>query len=296
MSLNAVINHMNVYIRRAIYDVVPLEWEIYERIIFDYEILYVAEGKCFVKLGENEYHAQKGNLFFIKPNVRHFIRSEGTERLHQPHIHFDFSYDNNSSKVYIPIAENRQTKKDAYLTRQDVTTKDLLYIKEFFRFGDDPKIRSLIMKIIDLQSSLAPADIIRKNAYLLELLCILIRASNESGAPADYESASFERINAIIESNYNKPLRLPAICAQIGYSKNYFTHIYKEYFGYTPKQYHEKLRLDKAISYLNLPSVSVTEISYALGFDTIHDFSRFFKRKTGYSPSDYRENVLHKND
>lgn len=289
-SLNAVLNNMNVYVRRAIYDVVPLGWEIFERIIFDYEIMYVAEGNCMVRLGENVYHAQKGDLFFIKPNVRHSMKAEGNARLHQPHVHFDFHYDDNSGKVYIPIMKGQDTDKDLSLLRQDVTTKELLYIREYFQFKDDPYARSLLMHIIELQNSLRPADIIRKNAYLLEIICFLAKASSREDDAVDYEKDSFELVNKIIESNYNKPLRLSQVCAQIGYSKNYFTHIYKAKFGCTPKQYHEEIRIDKAISYLSIKSITVTEIAYTLGFETIHDFSRFFKRKTGLSPSEYREN------
>ena len=289
-NLNSVINHMNVSIRRAIYDVVPSEWEIFDRIIFDYEIMYIAEGRCYIKLGENEYHAQTGDLFFIKPNVRHHIKSEGRERLHQPHIHFDIHYDRNSSKVYIPTARNQDFTKDLYLLRQDVTTKELLYIKEYFQFKDDPHIRNLILQIIKLQNSLLPADIIRKNAFLLELLSRLVRESAERGITIDYNEEFFRRVNEVIESNYNKPISFTSICEQIGYSKNYFTHIYKERFGQTPKQYYEEIKLNKAISYLSNANISVTEIAYTLGFDTIHDFSRFFKRKTGVSPSDWRHN------
>lgn len=288
-SLTSVINHMNVYIRRAIYDVVPLGWEIYERIIFDYELLYIAKGRCYIKLGENEYNAKTGDLFFIKPGIRHAIKSEGEERLHQPHIHFDLHYDSNSSKVYIPVAKDQDVHSDSYLLRPDVTTKNLLNIREYYRFPDESVVFNLMQSIIGLQNSVLSSSIIRKNAYLLELLSLLVSASDGKVLPADYNDELFERTNNVIESNYNRPLSLTEIANQIGYSKNYFTHIYKEKFGKTPKQYYEEVKLNKAMSYLQNANISVTEISYTLGFDSIHEFSRFFKRKTGLSPSEWRK-------
>lgn len=288
-TVNQIINHMNVFVRRAIYDIVPLGWEIFERIIFDYEIIFISEGHCYAKIEDREYHARQGDLLFIKPNVRHLIKAEGTTRLHQPHIHFDLQYDKNSEKVYIPIAKNADTSNDLQLLRKNVTNEHQLYIKEYFSFSESaPYVRNLILHIIELQNALDSASTVRKNAYLLELISYLIAQSEQNSPVVRYEQDIFERVNALIESSYNKPFSLTNILNQIGYSKNYFTHLYKQHFGQTPKAYHEQLRIDKSISYLSMPDINVTEIAATLGFETIHDFSRFFKRKTGLSPSDYR--------
>ena len=295
-SINSIINHLNVFIRRAIYDVVPVGWEIFERIIFDYEIMLVNEGNCYIRIEDREYHAHPGDLVFLKPDVRHRMKSEGKTNLHQPHIHFDLQYDDLSERVYIPITKDADLSKDRYLLRPDVTGKELLNIREFFSLGEGaPYVRNLILSVIDLQNSLDPADMVRKNAYLLELLSFLMKQSLDDRPAISHEKDLFERVNTLIASSYNKPLPLSNICEQIGYSKNYFTHLYKEHFGYTPKQYHEQLRIDKAISYLNMQDINVTEIAFALGFETIHDFSRFFKRKMGVAPSEYRQS-LHAKD
>lgn len=295
LSVNSIINHLNVYVRRAIYDIVPIGWEIFERIIFDYEIMFVSEGRCYIRIEDREYHARQGDLIFLKPNVRHLMKAEGNTRLHQPHIHFDLQYDALSEQVYIPIAKDADLTADLRLLRPDVTQKGRLYIKEFFSLSEFvPYMRNLILHVIDLQNSLDPADMVRKNAYLLELISFLMKQSEETRAPISYEKDLFERVNALIASSYNKPLPLANICDQIGYSKNYVTHLYKQHFGQTPKQYHEQLRIDKAISYLNMPDINVTETALTLGFETIHDFSRFFKRKTGVSPSEYRQNLPRK--
>ncbi len=295
-SVNHIINHLNVFIRRAIYDVVPLGWEIFERIIFDFEIMLVNEGNCYIRIEDREYHAHPGDLVFLKPGVRHLMKAQGSAHLHQPHIHFDLQYDDLSERVYIPIGKDMDFTDDLFLLRPDVTGCAGLNIREFFSLGESaPYVRNLILSVIDLQNSLDPADMVRKNAYLLELLSFLMKQSLDDRPAISHEKDLFERVNTLIASSYNKPLPLSNICDQIGYSKNYFTHLYKEHFGYTPKQYHEQLRIDKAISYLNMQDINVTEIALTLGFETIHDFSRFFKRKMGVSPSEYRQN-LHAKD
>lgn len=49
------------------------------------------------------------------------------------------------------------------------------------------------------------------------------------------------------------------------------------------------IRCELACSYLRQPSVSVTEITFLLGFTDVSNFTRAFKRWTGVSPTKYRE-------
>lgn len=48
-------------------------------------------------------------------------------------------------------------------------------------------------------------------------------------------------------------------------------------------------REDLARTYLSQPALSVTEIAYRLGFTDLSNFTRAFKRWTGQSPSEYRQ-------
>ena len=53
-------------------------------------------------------------------------------------------------------------------------------------------------------------------------------------------------------------------------------------------QYLNKLRLSAAISYLVNTEMGVQQIAEATGFNSIHYFSRLFKRKYGSSPQQWR--------
>ncbi|MDC7218305.1 MAG: AraC family transcriptional regulator [Spirochaetales bacterium] len=62
----------------------------------------------------------------------------------------------------------------------------------------------------------------------------------------------------------------------------------KEETGYSLKPFLDRERIEHAQTLLHLSDLSVTEISYHLGFSDIWGFSKFFRRMTGQSPSDYR--------
>jgi Transcriptional regulator containing an amidase domain and an AraC-type DNA-binding HTH domain len=72
----------------------------------------------------------------------------------------------------------------------------------------------------------------------------------------------------------------------MGYSR--FRKIFKETTGLSPNQYHLNLRLDKAKDLLTSTNLTINEVAYQTGFDSIFYFSRLFKKKNGLPPKEYR--------
>jgi AraC-like DNA-binding protein len=60
-------------------------------------------------------------------------------------------------------------------------------------------------------------------------------------------------------------------------------------FGVTPREYWEKRREEAAIRSLSAASIPIKEICYTLGFKQASHFTKWFHRRTGKNPSDYRE-------
>lgn len=54
----------------------------------------------------------------------------------------------------------------------------------------------------------------------------------------------------------------------------------------------DEIRKDFACAYLRQPSLSITEITYMLGFTDISNFTRAFKRWTGSAPTAFRSGAL----
>ena len=67
-------------------------------------------------------------------------------------------------------------------------------------------------------------------------------------------------------------------------------HLYesfKKLFRLTPYQYITQLKMEKAKTYLNQESISVSEVAYKLGYTDLPTFSKAFKRKYNYNPSSF---------
>lgn len=92
----------------------------------------------------------------------------------------------------------------------------------------------------------------------------------------------------LIEQNLTQPLDIEMLAAQVHLSRSRALHLFKETYGITPYNYYLAQKLELAQTMLRCTSLSVQEISERLGFTDYHHFSGFFKKRSGISPSRYR--------
>ncbi len=124
------------------------------------------------------------------------------------------------------------------------------------------------------------------HACLAALYDILTSLDKESGASefGEYSRAAIE----IMRSDFSDPeLSNDIIASRLNISTVYFRKLFLSETGNSPMAYLRKLRMEKAKEYLKLPSMTVGEIAYAVGYSGIYPFSRVFKREIGISPSKY---------
>jgi len=78
-------------------------------------------------------------------------------------------------------------------------------------------------------------------------------------------------------------------------SPNRFRAIFKENMGLSPKEYILTNKMNLAKQLLYQTDLSIKEISVEIGYDDQLYFSRIFRKRTGYTPSEYKRILREKN-
>ena len=74
-------------------------------------------------------------------------------------------------------------------------------------------------------------------------------------------------------------------------SSNYFGDMFKKETGKSPQEYIQEKVIELAKERISGTAVTVSQIAYSLGFQYPQHFCRLFKKRVGYTPSEYRAQI-----
>jgi AraC-like DNA-binding protein len=88
-----------------------------------------------------------------------------------------------------------------------------------------------------------------------------------------------------LRSGYRMPLRVAELARTAAMSASSFHQQFKAVTGTTPLQFQKDLRLTEAHALLKALHHNVSEVAYAVGYESPNQFSRDYSRKFGATPS-----------
>ena len=94
-----------------------------------------------------------------------------------------------------------------------------------------------------------------------------------------------------VELNLSNTITAEKVAKKLNISSRYLYKIFKQEYGISLKEYIDNLRFEKAKIFIERSNFKFTEIAYRIGIPDVFSFSRFFKNKTGYSPTEYRKKI-----
>ena len=87
----------------------------------------------------------------------------------------------------------------------------------------------------------------------------------------------------------NEDLEIESFAEKLCVSRAVFYRKLKSITGYTPVEFVRVIRLKRAIQLIKDNSFTVSELAYMTGFSDPKYFTRCFKKMTGMTPTEYRE-------
>ena len=95
-------------------------------------------------------------------------------------------------------------------------------------------------------------------------------------------------IKIIRDEACSRSLKVSQIVKRLGVSRSLFQAKMNQVMGKSPKQLIDEAREQRLKSYLETTDLQIKEISFEMGFSSVEELCRFFKRATGMSPGNYR--------
>jgi len=92
----------------------------------------------------------------------------------------------------------------------------------------------------------------------------------------------------VLRSGFCGEISLDQLAAEASLSKYHFLRLFRAAYGFSPYQYVQHLRIEKARLLLTDSVVSITDLAGLLGFDNSQSFSRLFYQRVGLYPTQYR--------
>ena len=90
-----------------------------------------------------------------------------------------------------------------------------------------------------------------------------------------------------ISQNYTRKITNAELASLTGLSTVYFRKLFTGTMGVSPIVYAHNLRIEKAKEILKSDYSNLSDVARSLGYTSLYDFSRAFKKHTGIAPSKY---------
>jgi AraC-like DNA-binding protein len=156
---------------------------------------------------------------------------------------------------------------------------------------------SLLQAMLKEQERMDPysADLII--SQLTQLLLRLLRQSDD--APQKLKASNslhaeneiIRKAQQYISNHIREKLSVPLVARMVDVSPSYMTALFHKNLQISPGEYIRRIKIQESKQMIREGNMNFTEIAEALHYSTVHHFSRQFKDKVGFTPTEYAKSV-----
>lgn len=244
------------------------------------EVIYVIEGKIFLRLNDKYVEGSTGDFMFIAPETVHYLKS-GDEPLRFKSLVFDIRILSGSSddfcqnKIFHPLLLHQMKISDK-ITQSDENYENIKSI--FF--------------------SLAGCCENKKEFYQLEAKHLVFNFFYNIMSGNHYNKISLEsnklteavkQAIMYIQDNYTDEITTGSLSEYVHYNEYYFMRVFKKYTGRTIVEFLTEYRLEKSKELLKNEDLTVEDVAYRVGFSSNSYFIRKFRDMFKVTPGEFRK-------
>lgn len=282
-----LIPDINPYVRHCGHET-RNPWRIESRKLLDYLLVYIASGNGQFEVAGISTHANRGDLFWIPPDTPHTMEGSGSA-MELAYVHFDLVYQPGKSHWDFSIPGGLlDLSKSAHLMHTPVREPRLTRLCGRISGYTNERIGLLLKEVCAEAVRAQPYGNLRMSGLMMEVVAEILRGQEGLITGNAAHIPILEQAAHTLQQQCHEALSLDAIARQHGLSPSHFRQLFTTHFGCSPRTYVRKSRIGKATRLMMGSSMTLSQIANAVGFETIHSFSKAFHEMEGITPSEYR--------
>ncbi|GET20564.1 helix-turn-helix domain-containing protein [Prolixibacter denitrificans] len=245
-----------------------------------YSVFWIKTGEVVHATDFVEYTLKGNSILFVPPGIRHrmildkycdgvtFIFNEEFIRM---------NFDSNIPVHQYEIFFNHTFKSMVTLTDDDIPAFEMIVEKLMKEYNRHDKFsRSIILNLLNL--------------FFLEASRIYEQQSQEEEVePGDAPNSSIIEFKSLIDKHYREEKGVAFYAEKLNMQPSCLNNVTRRTTGITAGEMIRNRIITEVKRLLFSTDMSIKEIGIEMGFDDPAYFSRFFKKYTGTSLSDFRE-------
>ncbi|WP_142453495.1 AraC family transcriptional regulator [Gracilimonas mengyeensis] len=243
----------------------------------EYILIYCTEGNGWIEINSQQYNMIPHSYFIIPAEIAH---AYGADKKNPWSIYWVHFSGNTAKSFYKKHCQRGETRTGDSLPK---------VIKLPF---EERRIDYFNGLISLLESGYSTEIIEYVNLTLWQLLASFVY--HDFYSEIRHQNNGTDIVDSAIQymqEHIDQSITIEELAHHLNYSASYLYSLFKEATGYSPINYFNHLKIQKACRYLSFTDMSIKEISFELGFNDPYYFSRLFKKMMEVSPSQYRNKL-----
>ncbi len=247
-----------------------------------WELLYVDKGEVDTTADGVLRHLHRGDIQFYKPGEFHSLQANGVVAPNLVVIafccdspamsafeHTIFQAGETERNIFAGIVSEAS---HAFSSPLDDPHTTALERREGALIGSEQMVAMLLEQLL--------VRLLRRNAPLPDT-----RIASSIKSRSDHDLVT--RIMEYMQEHVFGNLTFADVCRFSAQSATNLKTIFKSVTGVGVMSYYRSLKIEEAKRMLREGDGNITQIADRLGYTSVHYFSRYFKRVTGMTPSEY---------
>ena len=250
-----------------------------------YELLYISKSTGIRFVGDSVSQFSPGDLVLVGPYLPHLWRNDPS---------YYTGEETNKVKTIVTKFNVNFIGEGTFDNPDFAEINKMLEESKFGVCFGEKISETLHSDILDLVN-LSPAE------QKINLLGILFKLSNtadktilSSSDMRQYTSENSDRIDVVlkyISDNYASYISLNDVSEIACMTTNSFCRFFKKMTNKSFTRFLNEVRIRNASRLLVQDNLSISEVCYLVGYNSITNFNKQFKQIMGRTPKNYRENI-----